>query len=196
MLYARDTPPPARGVWYHAETVEEMSRLVGEVMEHLPDEDGSAQPKRYGRDAWFCFSDLRFEHPRNPGDEPDTLLRLAVNRSTGFGALMWLVTRGRSSGAGDEVDDYLWISDNPQPPEFDPRVIAEPGYVRFHSRRSAVPLERVRVVLEEFCRVGTGARPESISWVRGELNGQRSDEEPIVDWVEAPETNPWDEAVS
>ncbi|MET7749740.1 Imm1 family immunity protein [Micromonospora sp. NPDC005367] len=41
------------------------------------------------------------------------------------------------------------------------------------NRRSVLPLAQVRAAVEEFCRTGTGDRPECIRWVRGEINGER-----------------------
>ncbi|MER7735969.1 Imm1 family immunity protein [Streptomyces erythrochromogenes] len=37
---------------------------------------------------------------------------------------------------------------------------------------STLPLAQIRAALEEFCRKGTGGRPECISWVKGEINGE------------------------
>ncbi|MFE2568150.1 Imm1 family immunity protein [Streptomyces mirabilis] len=85
-----------------------------------------------------------------------------------------------------EVYESVWISDNPQPPCFDPRVVSDPGYPLFHDPASALPLERVRAALEEFCRAGTGERPECISWAPGDANGQRLDRAPMVEQVEDP----------
>ncbi|WP_398900972.1 Imm1 family immunity protein [Streptomyces sp. 1114.5] len=36
-----------------------------------------------------------------------------------------------------------------------------------------MPVPEVRAALEEFCRMGTGNRPECIRWVCGYMNGYR-----------------------
>lgn len=79
-----------------------------------------------------------------------------------------------------EIDDYVWVSDNPAPPDFDPRVVSDPCVPYFYHPRSTLPAAQIRAAVEEFCRTGTGERPERVHWVRGEANGNRLDEEPNV----------------
>nr|WP_121175647.1 Imm1 family immunity protein [Streptomyces sp. 1114.5] len=55
----------------------------------------------------------------------------------------------------------------------DPRAVSDPGEPRFHDPRSCLPVPEVRAALEEFCRMGTGNRPECIRWVCGYMNGYR-----------------------
>ncbi|WP_262056267.1 Imm1 family immunity protein [Streptomyces sp. STR69] len=175
--------------WRHAESEVDRSRLVAEVMENLRFEDSSSKWVSPGEDAWFCFSDHRFESV-TVQNNPNTYLRVAVNRPTGYGALMWFATDRRTGRS--EIFDYTWLSDNPEPPDFDPRVVADPGYPLFHHPRSTIPLDSVRLVLEEFCRTSSGERPQCIQWVQGELNGQRLGEEPVVDFVDTSDvTDPW-----
>ncbi|WP_245694593.1 Imm1 family immunity protein [Actinopolyspora mzabensis] len=38
------------------------------------------------------------------------------------------------------------------------------------SVHSALPLEQARIAVREFCRTG-GARPQSVTWVRGDFTG-------------------------
>ncbi|MFJ3337639.1 Imm1 family immunity protein [Streptomyces sp. NPDC086766] len=64
--------------------------------------------------------------------------------------------------------------------------VTELIYPRFHDPASAIPLDRVRAALEEFCLSGNGDRPSCIGWVSGEANGQRLDRAPVVDFVEDP----------
>ncbi|MFJ2743367.1 hypothetical protein ACIO3O_27365 [Streptomyces sp. NPDC087440] len=52
-------------------------------------------------------------------------------------------------------------------------------------------MPRVRVAVEEFCVLRTGARPEAVGRVAGHVNGQRSHRPDIVDFVEDPEID-WD----
>jgi hypothetical protein len=102
------------------------------------------------------------------------------------------VVRHKSAPGRSEVFDHTWISHNPDPPNFDPQVVADPGYPLFHHPRSTLPLDCVRLALEEFCRASSGERPQCIQWVQGELNGQRLGEETAVDFVDTSDvTDPW-----
>lgn len=156
--------------WHYAETWQEMSELISDVMESLPSE--SREPIYHpGGDAWFMFSDKRHD---NDTSMPENYLRIAINASTGYGGLIWCVAESDPRKGG--IYDYVWVSDNPDPPDFDPRVVSDPGYPLFHDPRSTLPVAQVRAVIEEFCRVGTGDRPECIHWTRGQLNGWRTTE--------------------
>ncbi|GAA4490662.1 hypothetical protein GCM10023191_023160 [Actinoallomurus oryzae] len=104
---------------------------------------------------------------------PDNYLRVGVNSATGYGGLVWYVSPKRAQASGDEKSQWCWVSDNPTPPDFDPQVLSDPGSPLCYDRRSALPVPRVREALEEFCRTGTGDRPECINWLRGEINGER-----------------------
>ncbi|RZU51219.1 immunity protein Imm1 of predicted polymorphic toxin system [Krasilnikovia cinnamomea] len=162
--------------WQYAETWPQMDALITEVTENLASEGAvtvdSLQFQDPGEDAQFMVADRRL----TDDDLPANHLRVAVNRSTGYGALIWHATKNFPK-SGD-IYDHIWVSDNPQPPNLDPRVLADPCEPRFHDRRSTLPAPDVRQALEEFCRTGTGDRPQSIGWVRGWLNGHRLDESP------------------
>ncbi|WP_272264009.1 Imm1 family immunity protein [Streptomyces xanthophaeus] len=153
--------------WHYAETWTDKLVLIDEAMEHLEAESRSPHWSP-GDDACFMFSDRRHD---DGSDTPNNFLKVAVNSSTGFGALIWFVSEDHPSRGG--VFDHTWVSDNPNHPNFDPRVIADPGEPRFHDPKSALEILKVREALEEFCRAGTGDRPESILWVRGYMNGYR-----------------------
>ncbi|MFC8075679.1 Imm1 family immunity protein [Streptomyces sp. NPDC057307] len=112
----------------------------------------------------------------------DNQLCVAVNGSTGYGALVWGVTEDSSREGG--AFDSVWVSDNPGPPDSDPRVVADPGVPSFHGPASALPVAQVRAAVEEFRRAGTGDRPEGVRWVPGQVNGQRLDREPVTGIVE------------
>ncbi|MEV0677787.1 Imm1 family immunity protein [Actinosynnema sp. NPDC050436] len=162
------------GVYRYAETWEEMSALIAEVMDNLKSEEVGGPGISPGEQACFMFADGR--HTVNSCDRwPGNYLYVAVNRSTGFGGLTWFVNTERAARENDGISEYIWVSDNPSPPDRDPRVVSDPGCPLFYDRRSAVPIERVRVVLNNFCRVGTGARPVGVDWVHGEMNGRRLD---------------------
>jgi len=158
--------------WLHAESGEEKSGLIVEVMENLRSEgtvliDGKPWPTN-GSLAYFSFSDRRL----GPADSSrSNYLAAAVNRSTGYGALVWFTTSKFPKTGG--IYDYAWVSDNPAPPDFDPRVVADPDASVFQEPRNTLPLHRIRETLEEFCRIGTGDRPESIQWAQSSLIGQR-----------------------
>lgn len=161
--------------WRYAETPAEMAALVTEAMEHLRQE--TFEPYRSpAEDAGFMFSDRK--HSGLP-DMPNNYLRVAVNISTGYGTLIWFVTKGYPKSGG--IYDQVWVSNSVNEPNFDPRVISDPGEPRLHSRRSAISIGDVRAVLEEFCRLRTGDRPECIGWTPGYANGRRLDEGEM-DW--------------
>ncbi|WP_231330179.1 Imm1 family immunity protein [Actinomadura graeca] len=131
--------------------------------------------------AWFCFAE---EEHSDKNAVSDNFLRVALNGSTGYGGLVWGITDDSPRREG--VSDGVWVSDNPEPPDFDPRVVSDPGYPLFFDPRCALPIPRVRAAVEEFCRLGTGDRPENIDWVPGRANGKRLDEpeDELVDEVD------------
>jgi hypothetical protein len=95
-------------------------------------------------------------------------LRIAVNLNTGFGGLIWYALRGTGS---DPVSNRVWVSDNRHPRDADPMVVSDTHVPIFLARRSVLPVSRIEEAVEEFCRVGTGARPECIEWAEGQVNG-------------------------
>lgn len=169
LLKNRDTSTTIIGVtvilnvylqgWRHAETAEEMTDLVSKVLDELVGTSGT---------AWFGISDRRHVDVRSG---PENNLRVAVNGATGYGGLVWFVNGNGSRHGG--IYDHVWVSDNPEPPDFDPGVVTDTHVAAYLDRRSVVPLAKVREVVEEFCRTGTGDRPEGISWVRSDANGIR-----------------------
>jgi hypothetical protein len=120
-------------------------------------------------------------------------LRVQINRSVGLGVLTWHVgTHGLATGDSlGGIYDYVWISDNPEPPDFDPDVVADDHCGYFHDPASALPLEEVWNSLREFCRLATGDRPASHAWVQGDLQGQRFDRPLRIEEVEDDEGGPW-----
>ncbi|GAA4932465.1 Imm1 family immunity protein [Streptomyces coeruleoprunus] len=166
------------GVEKLAETWEERARLIAEVLENLEPERPVARGIAPGNDAWFALSD-----PPGPDRRGRcSHLRVAANRSTGYGALIWFVTMDDPRRGG--VYEHVWVSDNATPPDFDPRVVSDPGYPLFHDPASALPIPRVRAALEEYCRSATGERPGCVDWVEGHMNGQRLDRPSITEDVE------------
>src|SRR5437763_1471393 len=80
--------------WQYAETWPEMAALISEAVDHLASEGtvqhGSVQFQDPGEDARFMFSDRRHS---GDGDWPNNHLVVAVNSTTGYGALIWHVTK-------------------------------------------------------------------------------------------------------
>ncbi|MER5200195.1 Imm1 family immunity protein [Streptomyces sp. NPDC002755] len=175
-----------RREWLYGETEAETSRIIAEVMEGLEGEREGESGHFPGEDAWFCLADRRCSDGESVAKSS---LRVAANRRTGYGALVWFADKRFPRSGG--IYDSVWVSDNPEPPDFDPSVVSDPGYPLFHDPASTLPIPVVREAVEEFCRAGTGERPESIGWIAGEMNGQRSDRSPIVDFVEDPVLD-WD----
>jgi hypothetical protein len=158
--------------YYYAEGWPERSALIAEVMENLQFEQNDLPWIGSGEIASFMFADRR--HSESVRDWwPDNTLQIAVNRQTGYGGLVWFATQERVKK--DDTSAYIWVSNNVTPPEFDPRVVSDPGVPHFFDRRSVLPVSQIKVALEEFCWLGTGDRPECIEWVRGEMNGRRHD---------------------
>ncbi|MEV1007138.1 Imm1 family immunity protein [Streptomyces sp. NPDC049881] len=158
------------GRYWYAESRLEKAGLVAEVMENLQSERRDQSWISPGEVASFMFAPGR--HSESVRDWwPDNTLQVAVNATSGYGGLVWFATQERATK--DPISEQIWISDNESPPDFDPRVVSDPGIPRFFDPRSTLPLDRVRAALEEFCRLGTGDRPECINWVPGEMDGQR-----------------------
>ncbi|MGA4863687.1 Imm1 family immunity protein [Streptomyces lavendulocolor] len=145
--------------------------------------DGSYFP---GEDAWFCIAEQRTTDAR---PVPGSNLRVAVNQHHGYGALVWFTDDAFPASGG--VYDSVWVSDNPEPPHFDPRVVSDPGYPIFYDPSSALPVTQIRAAVDEFCNARSGARPECLNWVAGRVNGERLDRPSVVEFVEDPEID-WD----
>ncbi|XUL90406.1 Imm1 family immunity protein [Streptomyces galilaeus] len=173
------------GAWHYGETEDEKLRIVAEAMDNLASEGSVGGAYSPGEDAWFSIARERHCDENRTADNH---LRFAINKETGYGSLIWCVNDNSPRRGG--IYDSVWISNNPEPPSFDPRVVSDPGYPLFHDPSSALLVAQVRAAVEEFCRVDTGDRPECIDWVPGDLNGQRLDrpsmietvEDPVIDW--------------
>ncbi|WP_369384102.1 Imm1 family immunity protein [Streptomyces sp. cg36] len=160
------------GTYYYAETWEEKLGLINEIMENMKSEDLGAPGISAGESACLMFADRR--HTADTFDWwPDNYLRVSVNAATGYGGLTWFVSAERADERKDEISQSVWVSDNPTPPDFDPRVVSDPGFPLFYDAQSTLPATQVRAALEEFCRAETGERPACINWVPGEMNGSR-----------------------
>jgi hypothetical protein len=161
-----------RGDYLYAESKAEVSALIAHVMGNLRGERTDLDWISAGDDAVFSWANAR--HTNDTFDWwPDNYLHVAANPSNGYGGLIWYVSAERAGRVQDGISDHTWVSDNPNPPEFDPRVVRDPSFPRFHDPRSAIPVSLVREAVEEFCRVGTGDRPTCVKWVRSDTHGAR-----------------------
>lgn len=151
--------------WHNAETAEEVAGLISELIPTLEYYHPVGAFTHPGDDALLCFADERFTHSVRETYGRKGHLVVAVNKETGYGALMWYWS----------AKDPVWVTDNPQPPDFDPRVVSDSGYPLFHSPSSTLPVKQFQEALEEFCYSGTGDRPASVDWVRGDPCGRRMD---------------------
>lgn len=178
--------------WIYPEVGDDISELVHEVLLSLDHEREFSMPMdsgpplsvyNPGSDAWFCFANRRLQ---GDADSGACYLRVAVNNATGYGGLVWSLNASDSRRGG--IYDHCWISDNPEPPKIDPRVVADPSLPSFHDRRSTLPIAWIGAAVEEFCRSGTGDRPEMIRWTLGDLNGRRHDlpQQPAMSTLDDP----------
>lgn len=168
--------------WQHAESWPEMVTLISDVM------DGLVSQCELGEacDAVFSMANLRY----GPSPSPNNILRVALGMDKDFGALTWYVTETYPREKDSAVFDEVWITDNPNPPAVDPRVLADPWASLFYAPESCLPVDAIKAAVEEFARIGTGARPESVKWVIGTFGGQRI---PADDWsFDAPKSDPVD----
>ncbi|MER5737318.1 Imm1 family immunity protein [Streptomyces sp. NPDC002262] len=153
-----------RGTVY-ARSDEEIRKLVDHVMCDLVQggitSDGFEQMPEY---ATICIVGDRYPEEINQR-WPSNYLHVTVNTGNGYGALRWLTTNPPAGASGDHMSNFVWISKSLTPPDFDPRLILDPPTPLYYPTESALPVEKVRAVLEEFCRVRTGERPESIEWM-------------------------------
>lgn len=78
------------GKYHYAESLTDMNELIAEVLGSLPGESGEGRAWTPGEDAWLSLAEQR-HNDENP--VADNFLRLAVNRRTGYGALIWFVTQ-------------------------------------------------------------------------------------------------------
>ncbi|MEV4252435.1 Imm1 family immunity protein [Spirillospora sp. NPDC049652] len=156
--------------WRYAVSRDEISALIDDVLKNLKSERLDLGYLSPGDSAVFMISD---RYHTGDTELPNNFLQVSLNRSSGYGGLMWYVDDKHPMRGG--IFDSPWLSDNPHPPSFDPRVVANPGEPNFYDPRSTLPESDVRAALEEFCRNGNGYRPECIKWTEGDLNGRRRD---------------------
>ncbi|MBD0676161.1 Imm1 family immunity protein [Streptomyces sp. CBMA156] len=173
------------GKWRYGETPEEKTQAVSEAFEILAEKGSGGPDWRPGEIALFSFS----ETPYDDHTLPNNCLMVSINASSGYGGLIWFSTDDHPQRGG--AWGKTWVSDNPEPPDFDPQVVSDPGYPLFHDPASTLPIAQVRQAVEEFNRIATGGRPECLSWIGGAISGQRDDRAPIIETVGDDEID-WD----
>ncbi|GAA2909864.1 hypothetical protein Acy02nite_89420 [Actinoplanes cyaneus] len=173
--------------WAHAESWKEKEEMVGKFLTGDTYGDcgeGAAVLWLSGGPVWFCLADRQHGYEEKT---PDNFLCVSIDRGAGYGGLVWGMSQSGPRRGG--IYDSVWVSDNPVPPDYDPRIVSEPGCPVFFDRASVLPIAEIRAALEEFCRTDTGDRPECVAWVEGSVDGTRNDrsyEEGVLDFVD-----PW-----
>ncbi|GAA2469651.1 Imm1 family immunity protein [Streptomyces mauvecolor] len=167
------------GRFHYAESAEEMREVVERFLSGFPAE--TVQAPGFELDcetASFGFMESA------PGEGasvqwPDNSLEVTVNFSNGHGGLVWYVDANRASEINEKTQsdmaDWAWVSDNPEPVAFGPEILIDVHVPYYHDSRNALPVSRIRAALQEFCRAGSGARPESVHWVKGQPTGERDE---------------------
>ncbi|MFK0121649.1 Imm1 family immunity protein [Streptomyces sp. NPDC090994] len=149
----------------YARSEQEVDALIDHIMNELIQEgktpDGfEILPER----AVVSIVEGRF--PEETSERwPSNYLYVSVNVKNGYGALKWWTNKVPASAPEDDISRYVWTSGNPNPPSFDPALIADPGNPSYYPREAAIPVAQVRAALEEFCRTRTGERPDCVSWL-------------------------------
>ncbi|GHF06133.1 hypothetical protein E5082_13770 [Streptomyces griseoluteus] len=107
---------------------------------------------------------------------PDNVLSIGIDHSTEYGGILWYCDGGLvdrvTKSAGADVATNAWVSLNENPPETDPRILADPSCPSFFDRVSALPLITVRSTIEEYFCEGNGFRPKLIQWAKGHFTGE------------------------
>ncbi|MFG2091261.1 MULTISPECIES: Imm1 family immunity protein [unclassified Spirillospora] len=167
-----------RGQVLYSLTGTRLDRLIGDIL-------GTASRSDFlsGVESDIFATFVLAAPHRNPAKvdrEFDSYLQVMVNRHKTHGALKWLLPVGSVVSVEEYLANNIWLSDNPEPPSADPLIVADMDNGRTLDPRCALPISTVRIVVEEFCRLRTGKRPESISWVPGEFSGRRLDGEQAI----------------
>lgn len=139
---------------------------------------------RSDRVAYLAFSLPVGFDISEPGMTMDSCLRISKNAKTGFAALTWTPFGDRALDPKREADQDIWVSNNPEGPPCDPKVIAAPAVPLLHHPKSVLPVISVRNAVNEYVATGTGDRPEEIDWVPGGMNGIRYDVGDYGPWRE------------
>jgi hypothetical protein len=141
----------------------EVETAIGRVLTELKSEGkgGGLSPGTVGA---FHFFDLPegSEVPKFAGNS----IRLGVNRTTGYGGMTWW-----GEQMPEDPTQFFWMTKGKNPPSFDPRVTADPGFPKWYDRRNVIPIDEVEAALREFCS-NKGKRPTVVDWEPSTANGQ------------------------
>ncbi|MFI1727661.1 Imm1 family immunity protein [Streptomyces acidicola] len=149
----------------YARSEQEVDVLIDHIMSNLIQEgttpDGfEIVPER------AVISIVKGKYPEETDERwPSNFLYVSVNTKNGHGALKWWTSKVPDGAPENDISRFVWTSGNPNPPSFDPELIADPGDPSYYPREAAIPVAQVRAALEEFCRTRTGARPECVPWL-------------------------------
>ncbi|MFF1908294.1 Imm1 family immunity protein [Kitasatospora sp. NPDC058218] len=169
---------------------------TAEIVEAIDTAIGSLQPRQtFDNGTFFPGSMASFAFFTANSDISDSRLYLSANQSLGYGAIVWEVDGNSERCRTGGIYASTWISDNPTPPDFDPKLVAETGYPRYHVRESILPLEAIRRAVLEFCESPTGERPTCIQWAEGFSDGQRFDQGALDEEELSDEPSGWLEEI-
>ncbi|MFF2721172.1 Imm1 family immunity protein [Streptomyces sp. NPDC058011] len=118
-----------------------------------------------GSIATFHVFDVSDES--NSPDRAANGLTLGINQRTRYGGMIWY---------GEEIienpSQFHWVSKSENPPEIDPRVIADPWQPLWYAKGNCLPFSEIERSLIEFCFNG-GGRPTAVGWEPSSANGER-----------------------
>jgi len=125
--------------------------VIAEIISGVDPADRAGQVIDMNTTARLCFAD-ECTYGRHRPCSVESHLRISLRRKSGFGAFIWI--------DGEDKDTALaWISDNPAPPDFDPRLDSDPGNL-LHDPASAVPVGQfMRVLRSSAMRVQETDQP-------------------------------------
>jgi hypothetical protein len=161
VIVAAGTHAGAHYARSEAEVAELIDHILSELVQGGRTPDGfEVMPEH----ATLCI--VKGKYPEETDERwPSNYLHVSVNTANGYGAVRWFSTRGPENSDEAHISRFVWVSENPSPPSFDPELILDPSTPLYYPRESAIPVAHVRTVLEEFCRVRTGDRPTGVSWM-------------------------------
>ncbi|WUH98842.1 Imm1 family immunity protein [Spirillospora sp. NBC_00431] len=168
-----------RGQVQYSLTGARLDRLIEDVLGTASRSDSFSGGAGSDISATFVLA-APHRNPAKVDREFDSYLQVMANLHKMYGALKWLLPVGSVVSAEEYLTNNIWLSDNPDPPAADPLIVADMDSGQALDPRCALPISTVRMVVEEFCGLRTGRRPESIGWVPGEFSGRRLDGEQAI----------------
>ncbi|WP_432087344.1 Imm1 family immunity protein [Streptomyces sp. bgisy095] len=149
----------------YARSEEEIAKLVEHLITGL--QQGGRTPDGFAiMPERAVVSIVAGKYPEETDERwADNCLYVTVNTRNGYGALKWWTTNVPDEADRDHPSRFIWTSGNPNPPEFDPKLISDPGTPTYYPPQAAIPVAQVRETIEEFCRTRTGERPKCVPWL-------------------------------